>query len=285
MAFHPNDNISGVNVNQRNQPLIGIVVNNRDPLQLRRVQVKIEGLLETTDEKSLPWFKPQPSGIGSRSDYGNFDEIPEINSTVQIILRNGDLRDGMYSAIPDTSVDASQLRLFGEDYPNTSGTCDSKGTWYRKNKTKGYEEHLHQSGFYTRVDKEGNLHIHVPGNVYVHIKGRTTIQVDKDLFLKVLKTLGLRGEQNAGISAGSNAEILAKNQITVQSESDSIIDLNTGTTFGVSNAVNSSMTEIENTVDSRVTEVTALQKVILESGELASESLQVHKDSLIGTRT
>lgn len=283
MAFNANENTPSVN--QRNQSLIGIVVNNQDPLQLRRVQVKIEGLLEGDDEKSLPWFKPKPSGLGSRSDYGIFDEVPEVNSTVQVELRNGDLRDGMYSALSDTSVDASQIRLFGEDYPNTSGRCDSKGTWDRKNKTKGYEEHLHQSGFYTQVDKDGNLHVYIPGNVYIHVKGGASVQVDKDFFLKALKILGIRGDQNAGISAGSNLELLANKQITVQSESDSTIDLNSGIVFGIKDSVNDGVSVISDRVDSRATEVKELQKVILDSGKLASESIETHRKSLLGTRT
>lgn len=282
MAFNANDNTP--EVNQRKDPLIGVVVNNRDPLQLRRVQVKIEGLLEGDNENIMPWYRPETSGIGSRSDYGVFDEVPEINSTVQVTLRNGDLRDGTYKAMPDTSVDASQLRLFGEDYPNTSGQCDPKGTWSRKNKKKGYEEHLHQSGFYNMVDKDGNLHIYIPGNVFIHVKGSTSVQVDKDFLIKALKVLGLRGEENAGISAGSNLELLAQNQITVQSESDSTIDLNTGISFGVKDTVNEVDSSVKEKVDTRFNEVKELQQIVLKSGEVASEAIEAHKSSLLGTR-
>lgn len=281
MAFNANDNIPSVD--QRNEPLIGIVINNKDPLQLRRVQVKIEGLLEGANTSNTPWFKPEPSGICGRTDYGTFDEVPEINSTVQIKLQNGNLRSGTYSANPDTSVDSSQTRLFGEDYPSTSGKCDAKGTWERKNKEQGYEEKLHQSGFYTQIDKGGNLHVFVPGNVYIHVKGGVTVQVDKDFFMKVLGTLGLHGVEDSGISTGANMEILAEKNITVES---SFTDINTGVTFGVKESTSLSVEElIPSKVDERHKEVTELQKVVLESGELAKESIETHSKSLLGTRS
>lgn len=287
MAFNPNDNSS--KVDQRNKPLIGVVVNNQDPLQLRRVQLKIEGLLETDDEKSLPWFRPETSGAASRTDYGTFDEIPEVNSTVSIKIQDGDLRSGTYSAMPDTTVDASQIRLFGEDYPATGGECDSKGTWDRKNKAQGYEEHLHQSGFYTQVDNKGNLHVYVPSSVYIHIKGSVAIKVDENVFMKVLKMFGIRAEKNSGISCGENIEVVAKDRILLESETGSLVDFNLGELlFDIQKATNEAVEDKESIpkrVDERWKDVRELQQAVLKSGEVSDEAIKAHKKSLLGTRT
>lgn len=281
--FNPNDNTRPVD--QRAKPLIGIVINNQDPLQLRRVQVKIEGLLEGVDTKTAPWFRPEASGLGSRSDYGTFDEVPEVNSPVQVTLTGGDLRSGTYKACHDTSVDSSMIRLFGEDYPATSGTCDAKGTFSRKNKKRGYTEEMHQSGFYTQVDKAGNLHVYVPGNIFVHVKGGVALQVDKDFLLKCLGMLGLISDGDAGISAGGNLEVLAGKDISIDSESSGRIDTGLGVRFGVKDKTNSGASNAASTVDTRHAEVKELQDAVLLSGEVAKDSIEVHSNSLLGTRS
>lgn len=281
--FHPNDNAKPVD--QRDKPLIGIVINNQDPLQLRRVQVKIEGLMEGVDKNSAPWFRPEASGLGSRSDYGTFDEVPEVNSPVQVTLLDGDLRSGTYKACHDTSVDSSMLRMFGEDYPATSGKCDAKGTFTRKNKKRGYQESMHQSGFYSQVDKEGNLHIYVPGNIFVHVKGGIAMQVDKDFLMKCLGMLGLRSEGDAGISGGGNLEILAGKDISIDSESGGRIDSGLDVRFGVKDKAIAGAESGASKVDARQSEVKALQDAVLLSGEVAKDSIEVHANSLLGTRS
>lgn len=280
--FHPNENLS--TVDHRKGPLIGIVINNKDPLQLRRVQVKIEGVLEGSDATNTPWFSPEPSGLGSRTDYGVFDAVPEINTAVEITLVNGDLRSGKYKACQDMSVDSSQLRLFGEDYPATSGHCDAKGTFHRKNTHKGYEEDMHQSGVYCQKDAGGNLHVYIPGNIFIHVKGGMALQVDKDLFAKCLGMLGLTAVKDAGI-AGNNVEVLSQEGISLQSESDAFIESNTGVKFGVKDAAESGVSSAIAKVDTRHAEVKELQQAVLLSGEVAKDALDVHSGSLLGTRS
>lgn len=265
---------------QSNKPLIGIVVNNQDPLLLRRVQLKIEGLIETDDEDSLPWFRPKTSGAGSRSDYGNFDSVPEVNTTVMVEFADGDILNGVYSAIPDTAVDASQKRLFGEDYPNTYGSCDSKGSFTRVNKKKGYEEQLHHSGVYTKTDKDGNVHIHIPSNLVIHIGGSVLMQVNKNFFMRALEQLGLVAVKELGVS-GSDVEVVTDGTFAVDA---SITDINNGLSFGVTDANESIVPEVIEKADESHTKVVELQKKVQKSGELASQTIQIQKEALLGTR-
>lgn len=280
MTFSPND--SANYVDQTNKPLIGVVVDNNDPLKLRRVKCKVQGLIETDNDEALPWFRPKTTGAGSRADYGNFDEIPEINTTVEIAIPDGDVNNGVYSAMPDTSVDASQIRLFGGDYPNTYGTCDSSGTFTRTNKKKGFTEKLHKSGFYTKTDKDGNLHIHIPGNVYLHIKGNMAIQVDKNLFVKVLEMLGLASDKNAGISSSQNLELLAGSNAAVTAGGNT--DINGGVTFGVKDAVEATVPDAIKEKDKDHAKIKEEQKIALKSGELANSTISDYKKALQGTR-
>lgn len=265
---------------QRNKPLIGIVVNNQDPLLLRRVQCKIEGLIETDDEESLPWFRPKTSGLGSRSDYGNFDEVPEVNTTVCIEIPDGDIRNAIYSAMPDTAVDASQKRVFGEDYPATYGTCDAKGNIQRTNKKRGYSEELTHAGIYCQKDKDGNLHVHIPNNVIIHIGGNFLMQVDRSMFVKVLQMLGLAAGKDIGI-AGKNVEVIAEGQFAVDAES---ADLANGMRFGVKDALESLLPDAVKEKDKRYQEMLTLQKMVGKSGKLADESIQATRKALLGTR-
>lgn len=267
--------------NQTSKPLIGIVVNNRDPLLLRRVQLKIEGLIETEDEESLPWFRPKTSGIGSRTDYGNWDPVPELNTTVMVELPDGDIRNGIYSAMPDTAVDASQKRLFGEDYPNTYGSCDSKGSIKRTNKHKGYEEELHHSGIYTQKDKDGNIHIHIPNNVIIHIGSNLLLQVDKNMFFKILGMCGIEALKELGI-IGSNVGVETSGTFAVDSLAT---DITGGMNFGIASAVESVVPDAVKKDDERHQEMIELQKMIKVSGELAVETIQGQRQALLGTRT
>lgn len=266
---------------QRNKSLIGIVVNNQDPLLLRRVQCKIEGLIETDDEESLPWFRPKTSGLGSRSDYGNFDEVPEVNTTVCIEIPDGDIRNGVYSAMPDTAVDASQKRLFGEDYPATYGTCDSKGNLRRTNKKKGYSEELTFSGIYCQKDKDGNIHIHIPNNVIIHVGGNLLMQVDRNFFVKALQMLALAAGKDVGL-AGKNVEVIAEGgQFAVDADSADIAD---GMRFGVKDALESVVPDAIEDKDKRYQEMLTLQKMVGKSGKLADESIQATRKALTGTK-
>lgn len=274
--------VAGYTSNQAEKPLIGIVVNNQDPLLLRRVQCKIEGFLETDDdnEEALPWFRPKTSGLGGRSDYGNFDAVPELNTAVLIELPGGDVYNGVYSALPDTAVDSSQKRLFSEDYPNTYGTCDSKGNVRRVNKKKGYEENYHHSGVFTKIDKDGNVHLFIPNNLIIHVGGNCIMQVNKEMFIRALGSLGLKSEKELGL-AGNWIENRAVEAFAIDSP---YTDINDGNHFGVRDALDATVPVAITMADAQQQKMVELMKKVKESGELAEESIQAQRKAISGTR-
>ena len=67
-------------INQLDKPLKGIVIDNKDPLMLRRVKVKIEGLFEGVDPDGLPWASPAggSGGTGRRANIGSFSDRKSV---------------------------------------------------------------------------------------------------------------------------------------------------------------------------------------------------------------
>jgi hypothetical protein len=279
MSFNPNDNLPQ-DASQL-KPLKGIVVGVKDPLKLCRVQCKIEGLHEPADVKSAYWFKPKSRGVSGRVDYGTF-QVPELYSIVKISFPDNNLLNGEYEANADDTTDNTQTRLFDEDYPKSEGTCDATGSWTRTNKEQQYEEHLHSSGYYTQVDKEGNLHVWVPKSVIVHIGENLFIKMDKNLGIQVGESTGITTAQATGIKTGTSMELLA-NVGTWEAQGG--LDLNTGVVFGTADAIKSSMEDPIKKVDDRNKDMKELQKQILEAGKAAIESIKTMSEGLKGTRS
>lgn len=184
-------------------PHRGIVVDNDDPKKLGRVKVFIKGIMEETDIAKLPWVYPQMSaGLGGRKD-SSFFAVPEKNSELVIRFQNGDIYSP-YIAGRWHNEQSNQQSLFDEDYPDSYGHMDSTGTFLRINKKEQYTEFKHVSGFYCKVDKDGNLDIHVPGTVTWNIQGDSHLRVDGDYNQEIHGNLNEKIEKEKNVKIAEN---------------------------------------------------------------------------------
>lgn len=100
----------------------GIVVNNCDPEQLGKIQIKIYGYYDDLAINNIPWAIPDINSFTSK--VGNF-VIPEINTIVRGYFDNGDEMKPIYNSVAFNSIYTSkesnpfEWNMRTTDYPNT----------------------------------------------------------------------------------------------------------------------------------------------------------------------
>lgn len=64
-----------------------------------------------------------------------------------------------------------------EDYPNSYGEIDTSHNWFKVNKTTKAVEYVHNSGSSIKIDKEGNVSIHITGSLKFIIDGDSLVNI------------------------------------------------------------------------------------------------------------
>lgn len=267
---------------QTSQPLKGIVIDNKDPMNLRRVRVKVEGLLEGEDIESFPWASPASGqGTGRRANNGSFN-VPKLYSTVLVTFpNNGDIYTPQYSDYTDDVVDGQVHKLYGTNYPDEKGTVNENGSWNRTNDKEGWTEDFHQSKRYIQTDKNGVVHIFIPSHCIIHIGGQLNLQVDDVLSILGKSNIGITAEREYGVDAGSTIGFKAGSEI---SHEGSHIHLNDGVTYGTASSSKSLVEKGVEKVTKRVNGLQKLMDVIKQKGKAAEQSIKEYVNALKGTK-
>lgn len=175
------------------QKYVGTVVQNRDPLNLDRIQVRIPGLYDP-DQGEVPWCGPhKDSPFGTAQNWGVYG-VPAIGSDVVVELQNGDPHYPVYSSI---------MRYANPDFP-------SGGAW-------GFKD---PRGNRLKVDLDANtvtfnsgtnvvFHIDAQGNLSVSVPGTTTITSEKTMTLVSHQDMSLHADGNMDISSGGTMTLNA----------------------------------------------------------------------------
>lgn len=146
------------------KPYMGKVVDNRDPAELGRVRVKVEGFFDHVPDDKLPWAVPadwnHPQGLrgGGGTDRTGMAAIPKRDTKVALYFPHaGDPMLPEYSTrLPWDKK--NQLAEFMENYPDRLG------------------EKL-DNGFTKIIDTKTNeIFIINPGDANITILGDTNIQ-------------------------------------------------------------------------------------------------------------
>lgn len=158
------------------QQFVGTVINNKDPLKMRRIQVMIEPIWGKVPVAELPWCRPcQTTTFGGVSTAGFF-VVPNEQSQVVIILQKGDPSFPEYVA--DFISTANTIPLFSINYPTRYGFTDEQGTYFVVDRTAGTVEFYHKSGTSFTIDSAGDVTTDVVGNYTATIKGNLQATVE-----------------------------------------------------------------------------------------------------------
>lgn len=154
---------------------IGRVVDNQDPLRLRRIKVNVPKLFIEAPER-LPWVGPKTSGpIANGSGFGSFNKVPSVGSMVFVELQDGSTLHGLYTASP--------IRLgttpneFLNNYLGQFGWKDEEGNFWYFDSTPGTGTKMQvkfaSSGLTLSITNDGNIVID-NGNVIIN-QGNVTV--------------------------------------------------------------------------------------------------------------
>lgn len=180
---------------RKRETVRGTVVDNNDPLQLRRVRVQAPSIYGDAATEDLPWAmvdKISGNGIGNSPDDGTFG-VMTIGTAVWIEFQADDYGNDDHDLPLVTAFDITQAVQKAEelvDYPNRYGFKDKVGNlFYVDRQTKEVQINLFTNKVTIHVDQngnidfttQGNINQTVQGNVTQHVVGNVTQQVDGNL--------------------------------------------------------------------------------------------------------
>lgn len=150
-----------------NQARRGLVLDNEDPLLLRRIKVALVDLFpDEVDVDTLPWIYPQSGAEAGGDTESGTMAVPEVGSEVIVEFPYDSIYFGFYTAVWQSSATAPG-KLW-EDYPDTVGSVDSSGFRIVRNKSQKSIEITHPGGLVIRVDgQDGSLRITNPNYTFI----------------------------------------------------------------------------------------------------------------------
>jgi hypothetical protein len=139
-------------------PHRAVVVENNDPLKLRRVQCTITDLFDDTDLTALPWIYPLNNIFLGGSVDSDYCAIPEIGSELVVVFPFNDIYFPFY--IGYWVSDNTKSTEFDTDYPDEYGWKDSTDNIFKVNKKTGNVTFTHSKGTIIKIDgATGNVTI------------------------------------------------------------------------------------------------------------------------------
>lgn len=181
-------------------PHRGVVVDNADPLKLRRIKCVVLTMFEDSNSDVLPWVYPQsPAGLGNGPLLSEF-VVPEIGSELVITFPYRDIYFPVYCGFWETGNIIKTI--WAADYPESYGFVDSESLMVRVNKTQQTAEVFHPSEGLVHMDQSGNLMLNIPGNFVINVKGNFEVHADGEVVEEAGGNIFRQGSQIADNSDG-----------------------------------------------------------------------------------
>lgn len=186
----------------------GTVVDNADPLALRRVKVRVEGRLEG-DVALLPWCaQMNPAGLGGTPGTSS-TEVPIIGSELAISFQNGiycPFYIGFWTSGSTTQPEFSAP--LPDNSPTTYGKRDPNGNQTITDLATGQSDFVHQSGSYMRYNKEGDIELRAARNFILKVVGDFKISVNGNevKFIQGNSSEGVSGNKDIDVTGNINMD-------------------------------------------------------------------------------
>lgn len=130
----------------------GVVVNNADPQQARRLQVRVAGVHDDVPDEDLPWAVcGMDAGRGPHSEAAAV-AVPRIGALVSVEFQQGDPQNPIYTG--GVSSSKTVPALFKINYPDRSGFLLPNGTYFYVDEVTGDLKIQHR-GMTCTVDADG----------------------------------------------------------------------------------------------------------------------------------
>lgn len=217
------------------EPVIGLVVDNKDPKKLARVKIKIPSL--SSDETS--WWAPLVS-LGAGQERGWFF-LPEVDDEVLVMFEHGDINHPLVVGAIWNGKDLP---------PDTNGGANERRSFFSRNGSKVTFDDAQNLLFYEDGESHGKITIKSDENKIIieSPTGDVCIQAPSAELNVVAKeiqseaTMNYHIETTAGTKITSDAKITVKGGMNLKVNA-SKLDINPGG-VGAATAVSDSCAEI-----------------------------------------
>jgi hypothetical protein len=210
MGFNSvNDQIGeAVEDSQEKNYLVGVVVDNADPLGQNRIKVKVPNFWDPA-EGEIPWVGPHPySPFGIGEGYGTYGS-PAVGSEVRVHLQNSDANYGLYEA----SHYSKPNPKFSS--PHTWGFKDPSGNELWVNMETNAWEFTHSSGTTLKYNAQGDQTLTIVRDENVEVGRNATKTVAGDEATTVMGDAAKMVQGNLSIVVQGNVDIASSGTVTI----------------------------------------------------------------------
>lgn len=202
---------------------VGKVVDNKDPLFLQRVKVRVDLIMDDWADEHLPWAIPEglDHDDGCSADTGTVN-VPIIGSKVSVEFLDGQPTHPAYSGYHEDSTTVMTEAKY--NYPNRKVRRFKDGTLVVLDKTDNV---LY---VYTpttvKVKIEGDVELYVKGNVTEQVDGNVIryVKGNVDEYIEGNYTRHVAGNVNDGIGGYRTEEVAG----SVSRKSASVLEVADG---------------------------------------------------------
>ncbi len=149
--------------------LVASVVNNVDPLDKDRVQIRVEGLHTDTRDPDLPWALPiTKDRVQGSSINTNYTNIPGIGSDVYVIFDGGNKYSPLMLGVVRNPLTSAWP-------PSQYGFVDLAGNTFKIDTAANTVEFKHASGTTLTIDAVGDVTVDSVSKVSLTASGDVDI--------------------------------------------------------------------------------------------------------------
>lgn len=184
------------------EPVVALVVDNKDPKKLARVKIKIPSL--SSDETS--WWAPLVC-LGAGKERGWFF-LPEVDDEVLVMFEHGDINRPMVVGAIWNGEDAP---------PDSNGGANERRSFVSRNGSKIIFDDDQGTVSYEDGDGHGKITISKENKITIETStGDVCIQAPSGDFNIVAKEIQSEASMNYHIESGSGTKLGSDSKITIK---------------------------------------------------------------------